>query len=149
MSNIESDPKLPWLTRPVLVDADLLKQVPWASIRAIGYSRNFQLPAPVPVSHISYSERPQYLYVTGDASRSIHAFWFADQGGTGEFDIIGGKLGHLDCCGCNFVISGTELIFSPYQGGGDRKKRGARRDVPRNSEELFVSVLQARTGGKK
>lgn len=141
MTNTEPHSKLPWPTRPVLVDADLSKYVPWASIRSIGYSHNLQLPAPVRVSHVSYLERPQYLYVTGDAAHSIHAFWFADEGGTGEFDIIRGEIKHLDCHGCDFVIAGMELIFSPHKSSGDRKQIGARRDMPRNSEELLVSIF--------
>jgi len=147
MTRTNSDGNPSWVTRPVVIDADFSKEVPWASVRSIGYSHNLQLYAPIRVSHVSYAERPQYLYVTGDASQSIHAFWFADEQGAGEFDIISGELKHLDCHGCDVSISGTELIFSPHRSGGDRMKIGGRRDVPRNSEELFVSVFDTRTSG--
>lgn len=95
MTKTNSDCIPAWVTRPVLIDADLSKEVPWASVRSLGYSHNLQLTAPVRVSHVSYAERPQYLYVTGDASRSIHAFWFEDEQGTGEFDLVGGSSSTL------------------------------------------------------
>ena len=130
-----------WRRLPVIVDANVMNDMPWAKVRAAGYSRELKLNAPIQITHVSFSERPEYLYVTGDSAHSVHAFWFAEGGGTAEFDLVDGQLMHVDCAGCNFSISGSELIFSPHRSGGNRKNLGGRSDIPRNSEELFIAAL--------
>lgn len=124
-----------------MIDANLSIEMPWAAIRGAGYSHQLRLLAPIRLTHVSYSERPQYLYVTGNQSDCIHTFWFSDQGGTGEFDIVNGELKHLDCYGCGVSISDSTLIFSPHQAGGPRNFLGPKRDLPRNSEELLFAAF--------
>ncbi|WP_354241231.1 hypothetical protein [Bradyrhizobium sp. LA2.1] len=124
-----------------MIDADLTKEMPWAAIRGAGYSHKFNLAAPIRLTDIMYSERPEFLYVTGDNTDCIHVFWFGDEGGTGEFDIVNGELKHVDCHGCNVSISGSTLIFSPHRQDGTRQLLGPKRAVPRNSEELFFATL--------
>lgn len=124
-----------------MIDANLSMEMPWAAIRGAGYSHQLQLSAPTRLTHVSYSERPQYLYVTGNQSDCIHAFWFGDEGGTGEFDIINGELKHLDCDGCSVSISDSTLILSPHKPGGTRHSLGPKRSLPRNSEELLFAAL--------
>lgn len=137
--NHETAPK--WRSRPAIIDANLSTDLPWAKVRSAGYSNKFEVAAPIQLTSILYSQRPEYLYVTGTLTDCIHAFWFADCGGTAEFDLIGGQLTHLDCHGCDISISGTTLIFGPHRPGGNRLSIGTRQDVPRNSEELFFATL--------
>ncbi|MCA1399094.1 hypothetical protein [Bradyrhizobium sp. BRP56] len=125
-----------------MVDANLSEGVmPWAAMRAAGYSRKFLLPAPMRLAHVSYSEPPEFLYVTGDRADSIHTFWFASDGGTGELSIVNGELAHVDCYGCSFTMSDNTLEFSPHNAGGIRSSLGSEREIPRNSEELLLASL--------
>lgn len=130
-----------WRMRPILIDADLTAGVPWAAIRAAGYSRKFLLPAPMRLAHVSYSQSPQFLYVTGDRRNSIHTFWFGDEGGTGELTVVDGELAHVDCCGCSFTISAGVLEFSPHKPGAIRNSLGPQTELPRNSEELLLAAV--------
>ena len=141
-------PAPPWRVLEVKVDADLSSAIPWPVLHAAGYSSNFKIRAPLDLQSISFSEQPQYVYVTGDEKRSIHVFWFAECGGTAEFDLVDGKLAHLDSYGCDFCISGNELILSPHRGGGDRLRLGPSRNQPRNSEELLLSAFFYNQAGR-
>jgi hypothetical protein len=132
-----------WRLLPVLLDTPVTEKTSTEALRSAGYSNKFEISAPFEVKRIVIEERPKHLYVTGDGQRSIHAFWFDDEGGTAEFDIVEGQLKHLDSYGCSIVISGSDLIVSPHRGGGDRLSHGEPGyRGPRNSEELFISVFQ-------
>jgi len=114
-----------------------------SSIRFLGYSKQMELNAAFKVRRVVFAARPEYLYVTERDGRSIHSFWFANNGGTAEFDVVDGELSHLDACGCDVSFSEGDLIFAPGGLGSCPRMRWGdpSYDGPRNSEEFLVYAI--------
>jgi hypothetical protein len=127
----------------VCVVEGILDDANISSIRFLGYSKQMELNAAFKVRRVVFASPPEYLYVTELDGRFIHSFWFANNGGTGEFDVVDGELTHFDAFRCSVSFSGGDLIFTPDGlGHCPRLDWGdPTHDGPRNSEEFLVYTI--------
>ena len=113
-----------------------------AEMKEAGYAVVVTTSAGIECNTITFGEKPERVYLVED-ERRIHSFWVKSGGGTAEFDVERGRVVHMDSFGCDVSISGTEFIFRPHHGGGDRLIQGAADyKGPRNSREYLLSLFK-------
>ena len=130
---------------PVLLDLQIPKDPAEEHLEAVGYSAALDLNVEFHCEAFRLTERPERVYVTGSENKKTYCFWFKNGRGTGEFDIEHGCLTLLDTYGCDFSISGRQLLISPHEPGGERMRWGdPNYNGPHNSNELLMSAVDTK-----